>query len=394
MPKKPVKKPARKPRTRRTVKANSPALPVWSGPCDPGPQGGITFSLLSRYLVCKERFRLLVVDGLRPAEQFNHRIEYGSMWHRCEEYFAGSDGTLHKRKEFAPWEHGLRNYCQYLGSVYPNDREQIEHWYNVCRVQFPHYIEHWSKHPDVTARKPLLQEQVFHVPYKLPSGRTVYLRGKWDSVDLIGKGKSAAVYLQENKSKGEVVDEQIRSQLAFDVQTMMYLITLNYHLSDTSSSLDKLARGKPLGGVRYNVIRRPLSGGKGSIKRLKPTKSNPQGETKEDYYKRLSGIIGEDPDYYFKRWKVEVTPGDLQRFEREFLQPVLENLCDWWLWVTSGDPFRSDDKEYGFNTYHWRSPFGIYNPLEKGGGTELDEYLDTGSTLGLEKADKLFRELD
>jgi hypothetical protein len=55
--------------------------PLWSGPDGEGPNGGITFSLLSRFLVCRERFRLHALEGWRTQDGFNHRLEYGNMWH-------------------------------------------------------------------------------------------------------------------------------------------------------------------------------------------------------------------------------------------------------------------------------------------------------------------------
>jgi hypothetical protein len=257
----------------------------------------------------------------------------------------------------------------------------VQHWYNVCKTQFPLYIKYWAKHPDVRDRTPLLQEQVFDVPYKLPSGRIVRLKGKWDSVDLIGKGKNAAVYLQENKSKSDIDEQQLKRQLGFDLQTMIYRIAMD-------CSPASLWQEKHIAGVRYNVIRRPLSGGKGSIRRHQATKNKPE-ETDAEYYARLAEVIMEDPGHYFMRWQVEVTPGDVRRFEHEFLDNALEELCNWWGWVSSPegrkDPFG--------DPIHYRLPYGIYNVLAEGGSSEVDEYLASGSELGLTKNNELFREL-
>ena len=63
---------------------------IWDGP----EEDGITQSLLSRFLVCRERFRILVVDGLKPVDQFSSRIEYGQMWHLCEENLAAGNDYL------------------------------------------------------------------------------------------------------------------------------------------------------------------------------------------------------------------------------------------------------------------------------------------------------------
>lgn len=246
-------------------------------------------------------------------------------------------------------------------------------------TQFPLYVCFWHQHPDVISRKPLVQEQIFNVPYQLLSGRIVRLRGKWDSVDAIGD----AVYLQENKTKGQIQPALIRRQLSFDLQTMLYLTALdNWTLEGTDLP-------GPIAGVRYNVVRRPLSGGKGTISKHKPTKSNPAGESDQEFYGRLRQVITESPEDYFMRWKVEIISSDLQRFQSQCLNPILEQLCDWWSWCSDspnlGRPIRS--------SIHWRHPYGVYNILDEGGSTDLDEYLTSGSEVGLQHVDNLFPEL-
>ena len=389
--------------------------PVWKGP----EVDGITFSLLSRFLVCRERFRVLVVKGLKPSPRFSHRMEYGNMWHVCEESFA-------KNHDWATTTVALRDYCQGLCQRFPLQQQDVHHWCMVCMAQFPVYVDWWAKHPDVVNRTPLLQEQVFSVPYELPSGRTVRLRGKFDSVDLLKDDEGEGIWLQENKSKGEIIEEQVRQQLRFDLQTMIYLIALGMYKSDkkqAGNSQGYFAK-TPIVGVRYNVVRRPLSGGEGTIVRHKATQGakcpkckgsgqipckvipgqatcpkcngrqriggKPE-ETLEHFYSRLGGIIQAKPETYFIRWKVEVSTSDVQRFRRECLDPILEQLCSWWEVIVKGaDPF---DHAWRSAAIHWRHPFGVYNPLNEGGSSELDEHLATGSTAGLTKVDTLFPEL-
>jgi hypothetical protein len=335
--------------------------PVWKGP----EKDGITQSLLSRFLVCRERFRIYAIEGLQPVEKFSHRLEYGQMWHTCEEAVAA-------KKEWFP---DLLDYTKLLIKKYRFDGEKIEHWHNVCKKQFPVYQEFWSKQKDERNREPIHQEVTFCVPYELPSGRIVNLRGKWDAVDRIGKGRRAEVWLQENKTKGQINEEQLRTQLLFDLQTMMYIIALR-------------ESGIKVSGVRYNVVRRPLSGGKYTIRQHKPTKSNPQGESKEKFYDRLGDCFKDDPKFFFMRWKVSVSESDIRRFKREFFDPCLEYLCRWYCQVTT---HTSHDDAFGL---HWRMPYGIWNPLAKDGRTELDDYLNTGSEVGLERTKVLFPELE
>jgi hypothetical protein len=299
-------------------------------------------------------------------------MEYGNMWHVCEEHFTqGSD-----------WKEPLRNYAHKLARQYFTQASQVEHWYRVCCTQFPIYIEYWAQPKDVAPRMPIASEHVFDVQYKLPSGRTVRLRGKFDSVDIVG-GK---VWLQENKARGDVDENATRYQLAFDLQTGFYMVALN---------LSGLAKKKPIAGVRYNVIRRPLSGGKHSIKPYKPNKTHPNGESMDDYYKRLGDLIREEPDYYFgNRFEATYSSADLERFKQRILDPLLEQLWDWWLHMkhVEFDPW---NKEQPCNNHlHWQHPNGIYNPINETGHSDLEEYLRNGSRVGLQVGTKLFRELE
>jgi len=331
---------------------------VWKGPESNDPQGGITQSLLAGYICCKERFRLLTVLGLKPADEFSHALQYGNMWHLCEEVFSGG----------GDWQKQLLAFAKELRDQYPMQQQEVEKWYQVCKVQFSTYVNHWEEENDV---EELLQEEAFCVPYTLPSGRVVYLRGKWDSAYKEGVRK---VVLKENKTKGLIKEEQIEKQLTFDLQTMLYVIALR-------SRYDKV------GQVLYNVVRRPLAGGKHSIRQHKPTKKNPKGESSKDYYARLKGCIEEDTDYFFLRWKVNITKTDMKVYEETFLQPCLEELCNWWDLVC---PEREAKPSMVQN---YRTPFGIWNPLFEGRSTSLDNYLQTGDDLGLQYTDQLFPEL-
>lgn len=403
----------------KAFNAQSKPKCLWAGPGGEGPQGGVTFSLLSRYLACKERFRVHAVEGVRPKPTWDHRMGFGSLWHAAEEALArGDDPTRGGRadRKSGLWEEAVRSLASQEMRRFPLQAETIDHWASVILTQFPLYCKHWAAHPDVQARTPLLQEQAFDVPYELSSGRKVRLRGKFDSVDLIqGKDGKPAIWLQENKTKGDVDEAKIVRQLRFDLQTMLYLIALQHHETACYESEGHYASDEPphpIAGIRYNVVRRPLSGGKGTIVRHKPTKSNPRGETKAEFYARLGEVIrtasgpewgiGADQNWFFRRWNSEVSPGDIARFRRECLDPILENLSDDWEWWDLKfrrpliDQFDSERRLKLFPHHcprHFTMPFGTYNPLQEGGSTDLDDHLLTGSMIGLERSTNLFPEL-
>lgn len=338
---------------------------VWKGPFGNDPNSGITQSMLKDFLVCRERFRLKNVLGLRPTEEFNHRIEYGNMWHLCEEALANGDDDLYNR---------LDAYTVDLTKRYPLSTADILKWHSICQAQFPIYVEWWSKHEHARKRKGLFQEEVFSVDLPLPSGRTVTLRGKFDSVYEV-KGK---VWIQENKTKGDIDKDVMKRNLNCDLQSMFYPVALEKYLN------------RPVSGILYNVVRRPLSGGRGSIRQKK-------NQTESEFYEELGSIIkgacgpewGLPPDehYFFMRWNIELSEGDLEKFCTQSLYPVLEQLCDWWDWISSNPDNPFD------NSVHYRMPFGVYSPLYNGKPTEYDSYLETGSTVGLHRVENLFGEL-
>jgi hypothetical protein len=360
-----------------TKKKKRPML--WKGP----EVDGITQSLLSRFIVCRERFRLLVLEGLKVNEGFNKNLEYGNMWHLCEEVHAADE----------LWEESLLEYATELAAKHPLDAEKVSHWYNVCKVQFPIYLNHWGGRGQKKT-KSLLPEVSFVVPYELPSGRIVLIRGKWDNVLQIGK----SIWLQENKTKGMIDQEKIRRQLNFDLQTMIYIIALKKH----QILSDDLPHDLPVNGIIYNVVRRPLSGGKGSIRRHKATK-NKQAETSAHFYNRVAEYIYEEPEEYFMRWEVGITDKDIHTFENQFLIPTLESLCDWWSWMNhcqeqdlyfDNQTVLCCDGRQIDSSVHSRLPYGVYNPLIEGGSSSLDDYLATGSEVGLQRTKQLFPELE
>lgn len=351
----------------------STTKPLWQGPeFNDDPMCGVTQSLLSRVFVCPERARLLLVYGLRERQEFKPSLEYGNLWHLCEEHHAA-------RK---PWEHPLKQMALSLMKQYPNSKDEITQWYEICRRQFPIYLNEYAK--EDKRRKPYLQEESFAVKYSLPSGRCVLLRGKFDAI----MKEPGGLRLWENKARGEVNEEKIVGEIGSNLQTMLYLVALREKLNREKSS-DKVL------GVIYNIIKRPLSDWKGhySIRQRKgrKTKKGVVGaETLEEYYNRVGEMIDKNRGDFFFRIKVEVHKHNLRKFEEECLIPRLEWLCNWWEWIKADpdNPFRKG------NQLHWRAPFGVYDPLLEGRQGDYYKYVNTGSMAGLEKVDRLFGELN
>ena len=354
--------------------------PLWKGPL----QDGVTSSLLRRFLTCRERFRVHVIDGLEATSSFHAPKDYGTMWHSCEE--AVSAETADTSSVSSLWESNLQKQVERLSNLYPFSREEVAHWGDICYALFPRYVNYWKVYGQKVERTPLLQEGIFDVKYLLPSGRTVLLRGKWDAVDLIGPHLEGSirwprgVWVQENKTKSTISIQRIAQQLTFDLQTMFYLTTWDLWRAEARRNPEIALHYKKWGvpdapalGVCYNVVRRPAH------------------KTTESMIAKLeldcrNGRAGE----WFSRWKVSVTQDDIESFCKQTLNPVLENLLDWWDQKTSQ---REQDVPLSYKTpTSWRQPY-FYNPLAEGRSSEVDRYLSDGTRSGLRPVTNLFSEL-
>jgi hypothetical protein len=115
----------------------------------------------------------------------------------------------------------------------------------------------------------------------------------------------------------------------------------------------------------------------------------------------MNDYVLNEPEHWFARWNVLVSQSDIERYKRELLNPLLEQLCDWYEFVTTGDPWRESDLHCDRvpgdppepNGIHFRLPFGTYSSVMETGGSDLDNYLRTGSEIGLRRATSLFGEL-
>lgn len=407
--------------------------PVWKGPI----KDGITQSLLNRFLECRERFRLLAVEGLKDVEEFDHKLEFGNMFHLLLEY--QDQGAVK-----------LREYRQkHLYKKFPDSKKEIDRWCQISVDTFDTYRDYWQKDTKAKKIKTVAPEQSFRVPYTLPSGRKITLRGKIDAIVQSGK----SYYLQENKCKGWIDEEGIRSTLQENMQAMFYYIAcqsicmycrgtgyMGCGMDNTATACDNCkgkeivdtGKNKHLSGIYFNVIRRPLSEKysivqkKGRIiKGKRPGEKDKRvgAETDKEFLQRLSNLIKENPTNFFYRWKHNITQQGLERFKTECFHPILEQLLDWWEWIIVDpmDPWRErlpseinldyypetkvtasdiiatkilrELDEPIKNTIHYRTPWGMWNSLAGGFRGSYFEYLTKGLGNHLIQTNNLFPEL-
>lgn len=307
---------------------------------------GISYSLMCRYRNCKERFRLSTVEGLRPKER-KAALDFGTIFHKALELTA----------------QGLTSSQVIAGvmKLYKNSSFDPMLIRQACTL-VPHYNAYYAgdKHNYIA------QEEVFDIPYKsITTGKIVRLRGRRDEVyELNGK-----IWLQENKTKTTIDETKIMLTLPHDLQTMLYIYSMTHDYKD-----------RKIGGVLYNVIRRP---------KLEQGKK----ETELGFLTRLNEHISKDPSHYFKRYEVELVKSDITKFFNTTLVPLVENIVVWWESIKS-DPFNPWVDEQGKpNPHHYQTPFGIFDPMTIGVGDYFD-YVTSGLLIGLERVETAFPELE
>lgn len=397
---------------RKTVmRATHKAEPFWNLSRD-----GITFSLLSKFVICRHRFWIKAVLGYKEEIGFNHKLEYGTLMHAGFEAFAACPKTNAFEKRVKAAQAGIKSYCANLHKEHMGYSADISFWETVASRQFAVYAKHWQKKD--ANRHYVAQEMVFDQPTKLPSGRTVRIRGKIDELfhaetsvktatkikhGVISKGgtksKLGPLVLQENKCKGRVDELGLIQSLHNDFQTMLYL-----HVLDL--------KGTPARDVLYNVITRPLGGEIGNAiqQRKGRGKAKSGSETSQQFCERVCQLSEDNPDQFFRRFPVKLAPGDLDIFRKQTLYPILEQLVDWWEsiannpfdpWTTKKSHSEMENEAPGFNfttkpnKHHFVRPFGIYDSLSDGMNGDYFRFITSGGLdkSGLIKTTELFPEL-
>lgn len=302
---------------------------------------GISYSLLSRFINCRERFRIYTVEGLAPAGTTDS-LEFGTIFHKLLEHHAG--GSTFPQLERMIYQDKQNSF---LG--------------NMALSIFRIYVDTW-KDQDASL-KYVSQEEVFRTPIYLPSGRKVDLRGKFDEV-FRDQGK---LWLQENKTKSQIDEISLEHTLPFDLQTMLYCHCIRAIYKEAPA------------GVLYNIIRKP--GLKQKVK-----------ETDSDFLKRIVEDINSRPEWYFVRYRISFGQNDIDNFAKQTLYPLLEQVCLWWESIKA-NPFQPWTQQDGStNPHHFSRPFGVYDSFRNGRGEYFD-LITRGVDHGLALIETVFPEL-
>ena len=327
-----------------------PWSPVWDLERD-----GISYSLLSNFLNCRERFYHKTVRGLRDKGR-KEAMEYGTIFHKLIEIYAGNQNSRGYRTYLHKW------IKRKFSSLPAHEYESQVLLANIALAVFEEYIVHYKEHGEKYVY--YAQEPVFREPYILPSGRMVEIRGRMDEIIQTGTG----LLLQENKTKGRFNWDAIKAILPKNLQTMFYC-----------TAIERRYKTTPV-GVLYNVIR-------------KPQEKQGKKENDADYIKRIVENIKADPTHYFKRHRHNFSTGELREWQMRTLNPNLEALYDWWESIKANPENRWATPSGEINKLHYERPFGVFDAMSDGKG-ELFDLIVLKNPRTLEKVETLFPELE
>lgn len=316
----------------KKIKSKNRYEPIWDLWKD-----GVTQGSISRFLECREQFRLRYVFGWQTKARAT-TTAFGSAFH---------DILAHVQFKNLPVDKAVRRYLKGMGDLAPTQREAVTLMLAEVQLIIELYLEHYKK--EHAKWKFVGREQEFCIGHDFGADREIIpLRGVFDGIFE----KNKCLYLLETKTKGRIDELTLQGMLHKDVQTQLYLYVMS-----------KLYPDKKIDGVCYDVVRNP---------QLRIGKT----ESLKNYLKRLKSDIKKRPDWYFVRLQVTMLPQDTEKWVKTFLNPVLTQIANWW------DAIGSDPNNPWGKAEHFYNPGAFVNQY---GRSDLFDAVTTDQYFSLER---------
>jgi len=343
------------------VKALPKTLP-WAG-WSP-MKDGVSQSLLQKFSGCIDRYHKHAVLGLRETNR-KEAMEYGTLFHKLIELGAAL-GPKYTRQAL------MRQMMDFIKGRYDSMESRM-----LARIAIAQYHVYKDWESLLPKYKYIAQEPVFNEPFTLPpisfepnedirirvpSGTVIPLRGRIDEVI-----ENNGMWIQENKTKSRIDISHIQDTIHTNIQVMFYAVC------------SELKYGRPCKGVIYNVIRKP-----GLRQKV--------AESDDDFIERIIEDCKKQPTHYFYRLSYEFKPGEVKKWVREELLPLLYKVYIWWRSISANPTNPWVDQNGNVNPFHGRRSFGIYDSMTNGKGDFYD-LIVYGRKSGLETTLEMFPEL-
>jgi len=263
---------------------------------------GISKSFLETFSACREACRLQYLKGYYPVKE-GFALDFGTAFHACNAHLQTiADQT---------WE-GVQHVCTKYAREYIAKRkkymdkpsiEEFQEMMERVAVTLDEYRKRWAKDDAkvewVEREKEFAlwleyeyaDDTMFLVPFKGYRDGVFYRKDR--------KGGMQNLYLFETKTKTKWDQADIRDLLEHDLQTMLYLFSMQ-------SEYGRLPKG-----VRYDLVKRPSTLIKGGAERVRT-------------------FIQKSPKGYFWRhdWNT-VRQRHLTSWRVKFLDGLIRQVVDW-----------------------------------------------------------------
>jgi len=310
---------------------------------------GVTQSLLGEFLTCRKTCELNYVQGWKPKHEktalTDGRIgHYVLHWMRYRrDPLPGPDTVMWLVNQYQiDWEAELADAGE---QATEQEQEKMRQSLEVMRVLLDRYVKRWQG--DWTGEYPegygatwpawwVDSELSFAVPYTFPDGAQTVIRGVWDWLFFDKKGR---LYISDVKFKARIDEDLIQDTLEFDRQVMLYLWAVMHTFDEK------------IGGVLYDVIRRP---------QLRKRQDDSIGS----FVDRIRDDL-DDPkrtDHYFKRYDLGITKKEIDRWQKRWLDPVMQDVRAWW--EGTAPHYMNDDalqRKYGRSDYYLPLVKNVYD---------------------------------
>lgn len=298
-----------------------PDRPAWKGPI----HGGVTQSIINKFLECPYRFYIYAVLGLEDNIEPHPNLIWGDSFHRALEEVINTPKLIQEfdEEDFARIDTIVDNHIN-------------ERWPRAD-ASYPHTIKAMYRlYDDSYKEGEWVAEQKLEQEYTTKDGITVLARGKVDGMK-IGSGPIA-----EHKAKGRIDSGQSRAETPQDLQVNWYC--------------------KLLGRTEiiYDLIRIPEAQFYVPQRRM--------GEQWRNWADRIFHREAGKQDYpiaqkkhlWLQQFPVYLTKEDIDDYCKFVIDPLILKLVKYWDYVTS--PGFNPNDPACYNELFYKKPIRAFDP--------------------------------
>lgn len=295
---------------------------VWKGPL----HGGITQSLLTRFLECPYRFYLYAGLGLTEPGEPEPNLVWGDICHKGLELIIEKPYEI---SEFTPedWaevhqgieEHQQRDWPGAPITFLPSIKNMITLYNDSYKQEYGKFVT----------------ENKFSIEHKTVGGNRVTLRGKADG------WQEQNHVLVEHKCKGKIDIQQTIRETPTDLQVTVYSFVLGTRI------------------IIYDLIRIPDTAWSLPPKRQY---ENPINYIRSLYTNREwdDFPINTKRHRWIQQVPIYVTDEQVQETMALTVDPLIDKLCNYWEYVSQPEFDHNNPKFY--NHLFYRTPIRHFDP--------------------------------